>query len=296
MIVEKVSLWGEEKQAYYVKYLLEKSEEYWKDKRRPAMIVCPGGGYLMTSDREGEPVAMHYLNQGYQAFVLRYTSKDKGDSTYPNCLYDLAQMISLVRENAEEWNIDPDKIGIIGFSAGGHLCASLAAHWQDDFLREKLGKPSEQYRPNAVILGYPVLDFITQQEETKNDPTAEIVDPQWGHSKASFMKIADQALAGNDLSPERFYEVSPINHITEKVPPIFIWHTATDGLVYVTQSMKFAIALKHHNVPFELHIFEEGDHGLSLANEVTASHPGHIMNDVALWTEQADRFIKRHAW
>ena len=294
MICEKISLYAENEKIYYMKYLLDNSPEIEEGRMRPAMIVCPGGGYLVTSDREAEPVAMHYLNQGYQTFVLRYSTASTGGCVYQASLFDLCELMKVIREHAEEWHIDKDKIGIIGFSAGGHLCASLAVHWQDDFIREKFGAESEIFRPNAVILAYPVLDFIYQQSACEKDPGVHNIQLEDGGSLYEHMQKANKALAGDCISKERFKEISPIYYISKKIPPIFIWHTSRDDLVYVGNSLLFAHELEKSGMPFELHIFETGPHGMSLANKNSSHSEGLISEDVNKWTELADRFLKRH--
>lgn len=295
MNVEKCVLRPDNEKVYYTKYLIDNSPEIEADRKHPAMIVCPGGGYLFTSDREAEPVALYFLAQGYQAFVLRYTTADRGDATFPNSLFDLAEMIKLVRQNAEEWQVDPDKIAIIGFSAGGHLCASLSTFWDKEFLSQKLAVASSVLKPNAVIIGYPVVDYPYQEMMMMQDETANIVIPEHGGSKADFMKMANTAFVGADQSLERLQAVSPVYHVSGNTPPTFIWHTATDDLVYVGNSLNYAKKLEEYKVPFEMHIFEKGPHGMSLANIQTArnSNSPEADPDVAVWTELATKFLNR---
>ena len=122
---------------------------------RPAVVIFPGGGYDYTSDREAEPVANAYLAAGYSAFVVRYAVG--ADARHPHPLLDAAAAIALLRARAEEFHIDPQKIAVCGFSAGGHLAAHIGTQWHLPLLRDTLGGKSEDFRPNAMVLGYPVI-------------------------------------------------------------------------------------------------------------------------------------------
>lgn len=183
MLIEKIKLGDDCDYVNLQAYILDNSQEFNKDKKRPAVIICPGGAYLGTSDREAEPVAIRFATQGYHTFVLRYTtyftkllpdldSLPVGNkkSAYPQPLFDLAKAMIIVRENANKWFIDSDKIAICGFSAGGHLAASMGVHWQDEFLKEKFGVDSNILKPNAFILGYSVLDYKIMKEELEANP------------------------------------------------------------------------------------------------------------------------------
>ena len=137
-----------------VTYFLGNSPEIELDRRRPVVVICPGGAYSATSDREAEGIAMQFLGRGYHAAVLRYST---APARFPEALQQLALAVSMLRERAEEWHIDPDKIVVQGSSAGGHLAASLGVFWKKAFLSERLGKPSEAFRPNGLMLSYPVI-------------------------------------------------------------------------------------------------------------------------------------------
>ncbi len=203
-------------------YILDTSDEMPNMKIRPAVLVCPGGGYSYCSDREAEPVAMAFLAQGYNAFVLRY-SIGKGKAAFPRPLEDAEASLELIRANAEKWSIDKDKIAVIGFSAGGHLAAALAT----------MGR----VRPNAAILGY-----------------------------ACILSSMSEILAEPVPSLEEYVDI--------KTPPAFIFASSADTVVPIENSLKFAAALNESRVRFEMHIFEKGYHGFSLANPVVCSTKG----------------------
>ena len=138
--------------AKFVGYCLDNSEEIVPDRVRPSVLVIPGGGYEMTSDREAEPIAMQFLAAGFNAFVLRYSVKP---SVFPVALLEAADAMKMIREHAAEWHVDPEAIAVIGFSAGGHLAANLATSTSDDVL-EAHGYDPDAVRPNGLMLAYPV--------------------------------------------------------------------------------------------------------------------------------------------
>lgn len=199
-------------------YRLDESGEMPNAQVRPAVLVLPGGGYFMCSDREAEPIALVFLARGYHAFVLRYSVGP--ESTFPQPLHDAESALDLLRANATAWRLDPDRIAVCGFSAGGHLAAALGA----------LGR----VRPNALILGYPcILDSMSDVLATTIPSLDTRVDAQ--------------------------------------TPPTFLFTTANDALVPVANSLAFAAALDRARIPFELHVFQDGVHGLSLARPHTSS-------------------------
>ena len=142
---------AEKETASVTAYLLDWSVEERK-KVRPAVVVCPGGGYRFVSPREGEPVAMQYLSMGYHVFVLRYSV---APARFPTALWQLALLMSQIREHSEEWAVDPEKIVVSGFSAGGHLACSLGVFWNREFVYGPLGCDAKAIRPDGMILCYP---------------------------------------------------------------------------------------------------------------------------------------------
>ena len=298
MISEKIKLWDNE-DVTLTSYILDDSAEI-SLRKRPAMIICPGGWYLRTSDREAEPIAMKFASEGYNTFVLRYTTyynmsdldsnnqpKINKNSAYPKPLFDLAKAILTVRKNAEKYSIDTDKVFVCGFSAGGHLAASLGIHWDDNMLKEKFNVESELFKPNGMILGYPVTDYILMKE-LMEEATDEHLKESWELSGKSFF-------GKDNPSEEDFKSASPAYNVSSKTPPTFIWHTANDKTVDVRNSLNFASALSKYKIPYELHIFEDGVHGLSLCNEVTAREGKHINRECSIWINMAISWIKKYA-
>ncbi|MGX7713300.1 alpha/beta hydrolase [Enterococcus faecalis] len=292
MIINTEPLWDNDTNTNYVAYMMDNSDDIEKSRKHPAMIVCGGGGFMKITDKEKEPVALFFLNQGFQSFVLNYTTSSSEKGVYPNPLFDLAKMVLTIREHADEWNVDPDKICIIGFSAGGAVCASLATQWNEAFLSEKLSTNPEALKPNVAILGYPLLDFKYQKQEIENDKDEFL--KLVGMKKKDFLNVAMEAAAGKNPSEEYLMDISPVNHISSATPPIFLWGTADDKMIYVGQLIKFVDRLNDYKVPYEFHMFENGFHGSSLVNYNTKGSEEQLNTDIKIWTDLAVTFLKRH--
>ncbi|WP_026881176.1 alpha/beta hydrolase [Clostridium akagii] len=225
------------------------------DKKRGAVLICPGGGYNFTSPREAEPIALQFNAASYDAFVLNYSVNP---NLHPKPILDLSKAMNIIRENADKWNIDNNKIAVCGFSAGGHLAASLGVHWDKSYLN---GTP-KMNKPNALILGYPVI--------TSGD---------YAH-RGSF-----NCLLGKNPGESVLLDMSLEKHVSSITPPTFLWHTSNDGSVPVENTLLFANALSENKIPFELHIYPDGPHGLSLANEETEENGMGVFPHVATWMQ-----------
>ena len=242
---------GDGHRAFIECYLPSNFQSFSAGIKHPAMIVCPGGGYEGLSKREDEPVALQYLAANYATFILNYSVA--ADAGFPRCLFEALTAIKTVREHAEEWEIDADKIAMVGFSAGGHLTATVGAYWNSTIAEEALGDTA-QFKPNALVLSYPV-----------------ITSGEWAH-RGSF-----DCLVGEDASKDLLENVSIEKQVTASYPPTFLWHTATDGAVPVQNSILMANALADQEIPFELHIYPSGPHGLSLSDERTAKRENGVI-------------------
>lgn len=226
-------------------YIPSNSQEIDMNRKKPNIILCPGGGYGFTSDREAEPVALRFMAQGYNAFVLRYSV---APCRYPQQLLELSAAVAYVRRQCEVIQGDPEQVSVCGFSAGGHLAGSLGVLWQENFIQEQLGLKPEENKPNRLILSYPV-----------------ITGGEFAH-KGSF-----DNLLGPEASEIERAQLSLEKRVSTLTPPTFIWHTYQDAAVPVKNSLLFAEALTACDVPFELHIYTKGGHGLSLADASTAA-------------------------
>lgn len=230
-------------------YLLE-------GENRAAVIVCPGGGYEFRADHEGEPIALWLNTLGISAFVLRYRV---APYRYPNALSDAKRAMRTVRHRAAEFGLDPARIGILGFSAGGHLVSTAGTLY--DAGDANAADPIERLssRPDLLMLCYPVI--------TMQDP--------YTHQGSR------NALLGPDVSAEEIDSLSSELNVTADTPPTFLWHTSEDGAVPVENSLRFASALGRNGVPFDLHVYALGGHGMGMAEG--DEHVRHWTGQGASW-------------
>ncbi len=241
-------------------YILDNPDEINPERKRPFVLVCPGGGYAFRSAREGEPIAIKMNGYGFDAAVLSYSV---APMDFPAAFLDLCEAVRAVRANAAEWGVDPERVFVLGCSAGGHLAASLAVWWNTDVARRYLPYRARDIRPSGICLCYPVITSGAFRHEGS---------------------MANLLGKKND-TPETRNEVSIENLVNEDVPPVFIWHTETDEAVPVENSLLFAQALRAKRIPYELHVFARGPHGLSLATEETAREASQIAPECAVWPD-----------
>lgn len=266
MVHEKIKLnvEGSADYAAMYTYFLNLSPEIPVSKR-PTVVVCPGGAYAFTSDREAEPIAMRLNAVGINAVVVRYSV---APARFPTALLEVATAVKYIRKEGVKYGCDPDKIFVIGFSAGGHLTASYGNFWSKPFVAEAMGCESNLLRPNGQILSYPV---ISSGPYAHHDSIKNLLGERYEAEKES-------------MSLENF--------VTEDTPPTFIWHTLADDCVPVENSLFMVSALRKAGIKTEFHLFPEGGHGLSLCDEVTSNHPEQLMPHVAKWFDLAVEFIK----
>lgn len=225
--------------------------------KRPAVVVVPGGGYLACSimGGEGDETPAAFFTAGYQTFMLEYTVKmNAGDhpTAAPSALRDLGKAMMVIREHAEEWNVDPQRIAICGFSAGGHLCGMLATRWDDPILHGYFGIAPDVFRPQAAILCYPLTDYLEQKE----------LPDEMG-------PLSNMALFGTEApSPEQLLDQSPAHHISDKTPPIFLVHAMDDHLVTPLHTLNMVKACHEKGIPCEAHLFYQGGHGFGLGSDM----------------------------
>ncbi len=224
--------------------------------KRPCIIVCAGGGYGFTSEREAEPIALRFLPWGFNVFNITYSVSPH---RFPTQLCEIAALMELIYKNADEWNCNTEKIAIIGFSAGGHLAAHYSTMYNCKEVREFF---PESKSVNASVLCYPVIS----------------ADPDVAHM-GSF-----ENLLGHKPQSKQEEEYFSCNcQVDENTPPAFIWHTAADQVVPVQNSILYANALADNKIPFELHIYPYGQHGLSTCDKETYNEVTDIIKYSADW-------------
>jgi len=253
----KGKIFNSNQKPFITTYLLETNEKI------PLVIICPGGGYEHLSSRESEPIAKKMNELGFSAVVLNYSL---APMEFPAALCDLAETVALVRKNAEQWKVDTNKIVVCGFSAGGHLAASLGCYWKHGLLQGILPYKAEQIRPNFMLLCYPV---ITAEQGICHEGSIQNV-------------LGKNNLDNFDLRDF----VSLEKNVDSTFPPTFIWHTTEDESVPLENSLEMAKALRNSKIKFEYHIFQKGCHGLALATSETAKEDGTCQEkECAVWID-----------
>ena len=248
--------------AYLPDNLMEMGRQ---DQKHPCLLICPGGGYAMCSQREADPIAYHFLPEGYNVFVLNYSV---APSRFPTQLREVAAAMELIYRYAEEWHCDSTRVAIMGFSAGGHLAAQYSTCFDWPEVREAFpdSKPVQ-----ASILCYPVISAA----------------PEAAH-RGSFENLLGHA----SLNSEEISRFSCYLQVTEHTPPAFLWHTATDPVVPVRNSLLYSEALALHQVPFELHVYPAGGHGLATVDEQTNDHLEAAVTHAADWIGAAKKWLR----
>jgi acetyl esterase/lipase len=240
-----------------IAYALPKGE-----KPHPAIVVCPGGGYGgLAMDHEGHQIAKWLNGLGISAFICDYRHRGKGYG-HPAPMQDVQRAIRTVRHKAGEWGVNPTKIGVLGFSAGGHLASTAVTHF-DAGLPEGDAIAKTSCRPDFGVLCYPVIAF----------------EQSYTH------KGSQHNLIGKDADAKLIESLSNEKQVTSQTPPTFLWHTTEDKAVPPENSVVFYLALVKAGVPAELHIFEKGQHGIGLGR--TTKTPA-----AAEWTKACENWLK----
>lgn len=221
----------------------------------PAILICPGGGYENLCERaEGEPIARRFNELGFQAFVLDYRI---APDRFPAPLHDGIRALQMIRKNAAEWNVIPDRVAVCGFSAGGHLCGMLGTIGMQ--IAPEIGIDPADAKPDGLILSYAVLSMLPPNQHTGSRLN----------------------LLGEDAPEDLCRLCSPIFQVNGSTPPAFVWQTFHDSQVPYPNAIEFSKALMDRNIPCELHIYPLGDHGLQLG----------LGSDVESWSGDAARFL-----
>lgn len=259
MIYREIEIGG----AVLRTYVLSNYSNIDMQRRRALILICPGGGYHFCSEREAEAVAIRFNSLGYNAAVIYYTCNPTGEGhraegIFPKPQEELARAVAWIRCNADDLNTDPHKIAVLGFSAGGHLAASLGVFWPEYGIMS---------RPDALVLCYSV-----------------ITSGEYAH------KGSIDNLIGNRT--ELMDKVSLEKQVTAQTPPTFLWTTRTDQSVPYQNSTMFAEALTGCKVANRIHIYDDGVHGLSLGTREVMNPNRPVNLSVADWPERADAFLQ----
>jgi acetyl esterase/lipase len=232
------------------------------------MVICPGGGYGHLAAHEGKDYALWLNQHGVTCFVLKYRLGTNG-YRHPVMMWDGARAVRWVRAHSDDYKIDPHRVGMMGSSAGGHLTSTLMTHF--DFGNANSGDPIERQssRPDIGILCYPVITM-----------------GEFAHQPSKLN------LLGTNPPPELVTELSSELHVKTNTPPCFIWCTSEDKTVPPENTLMFAAALRKNHVPFDLHIYQKGPHGMGLGNHKDPHAPLHPWTTDCLFWLKAQNFVK----
>lgn len=238
-------------------YARESAGSVADDGNRWGVLILPGGGYGVVAPAEGEPVALAFLAAGVQAFVLNYSV---APARWPQAFLEEAAALAFLRKNADRYGVNPRRIAVCGFSAGGHLAGCLANLWGDPIIREKLGLAPADVRPDAAVLCYPVVSAALSAQG------------------ATFPN-----LLGTSQLSEEYAKLSLETSVTAANPPTFLWCTWEDGSVPMENTLLYAQTLRRAAVPFDLHVFQHGPHAMGLATPDCARDEAHHDGRAAGW-------------
>lgn len=296
MYTDVIRLYNDREDVTLTAYIQEDAEALLSGTGRPAVLICPGGAYMKCASQEAEPVALRFAAMGYHTFVLRYSTyfsldpegKFPEDSNavqyrehciYPAPIREIGHSFLIIQNLAKKWLIDTERIILCGFSAGAHNVALYAENWDKPVIYDYFNREKKLFRPAALILSYMAGDCYF--EEKSQDKERDL-----------FFRVSYMALAGKqELTEEDQAFFSPSRHVSASVPPVFLWATCADQTVSVKNTIKMEMALAEAGIPFECHIFEEGNHGLSLATQESAKTVKQIRPDVARWVELAETWL-----
>lgn len=263
MLYEKVKFDENDENAFLEVYAADKVGDFVRN----AILVIPGGGYsCVCSDREGEPIALAFLPHGYNAFVLHYSVSEK---PFPSHLIQASKAIKYIKDNAQRYNINPKKVFTVGFSAGGHLAATLGTMWDKKEIYDNIDMPYGYNAPTGMMLIYPVIS-----------------------AKYHEMSFNNLFLCDN-ISDTQVFESSIENSVSKNTVPAYILHTSNDEIVDVKNSLVLANALATNNIKFEMHIYPDAPHGVALGNKITECGVEKWCNpSIAKWIKNAVKWAE----
>lgn len=267
MKIEVIHLRPDQEEITMTAYIAEDTPEKRVPKRQ-AIIIFPGGGYDHLSWRESEPIAMKFYAEGINAFVVNYSILDK--ARFPNPLLDASLAVAYVRSHAEEYNIFPDQIYVIGFSAGGHMAGMIGTMWHHEEAKISPDMPYSLNRPDGMIICYGVITM----GEFSNEGSVE------------------QLCGTEHPDEETIKRVSIHTNVDDKTVPAFMWHCSNDWCVHIKNALLMARALADNSIPFEFKVYQKGPHGISVGTRFTAvESPTYINEYIAHWTDDAIRWV-----
>lgn len=291
MINKKIRLF-ESSDAVLTTYVLDDGEFIRSGIKRPAVVICPGGGYTYVSKNEGEPVALAYARRGYHAFVLDYSVKIQ--NPFPTALRELAKAMSIVRDNADKWLVDKNDISVIGFSAGGNLALSLGIYYNNNILTRDLELAGEQIKPNQLILGYPAVTM--HSKHGSQETPKEIIEMMEKGLIPDFRgpNIKEILLGKENPTKEEEESLNLLRYVNKSLPKTFIWGTYEDSVIPATDLLGLAAKMYELNIPCELHMFQKGPHGTSICDETMMNKKDIEGLSIPYWVELSLKWLEQN--
>lgn len=284
----RIMLQGDD--SYLNTYILDDGEYENKGKRHHAMIVCPGGGYSYCSRNEGEPVALFYNRHGYHAFVLNY---DCGiEHPFPTQLRQLAEAFAYVKSHVDEWLID--EIDVVGFSAGGNLALSLGCFYNKDYVMKGITEDPTYLKPNHIILGYPAVTLHPTRPKGVFPPEVIKLIDEGKLPDFRGPTIREILLGKENPTKEELESLNLLNYLHSDMPPVFVFGSYRDTVILPSDLTSLASKLVELNVPVELHLFANGNHGVSLCDETVKPKEEVDGLNMQKWPEMSLSFIERN--
>lgn len=298
MICERIPL-NDEGTAYLATYLLDPEYSYKTYRSWPAMVIVPGGGYIIKGTKEGEAVAAQFLARGFSCFVVQYDAyfydregmAEGQPNINPKAHYPLQELqvmkaLHIIHERAAEWAVDEEAIFTCGFSAGAHISGTVALRWDDPELTSQLPfePKGEELRPAGSILGYPMLSGdIATYGNAKRDVPGNIA---WQGDY-----ILDAVFGTTTPTAEQVAKTELVNYVSDKAAPLFVWHSIDDPVVDPIETTRLVLALQEAGVFCEYHLFSNGGHGLGCANAHYAKSEAEINQKIGRWLPMAETWI-----
>lgn len=278
-------------------YVPDPEVGYHLYRKRPGIILAPGGAYLIHATREKEGVALEFLAKGYNVFILEYSLgfssreiKESGakkldtNIRYPIPVLEMMEAIHYIKEHSNDFNLDPSRLFLLGFSAGAHLCASCGVFWNSpEFTNQLSFQPQqEELKVSGMILCYPLINPCPKKKFILNDPE----NPETALVNEFLFQTQTPSKKQRDA-------VNLAKHVDSMTIPTFIWHSVDDPIVYAADTTRFILALQENGVNCEYHLFDRGGHGLGLANKTYARTGDEIQPDIAVWTTLAQNWMEK---
>lgn len=297
MLIKTLKLWKDREDVELTTFLSMPEAFIANAEPKPAIIVCPGGAYQRCPRHgtEGDSVAMSFAADGYQAFVLEYSVQERaplGKTLFPAQLLDLGKAILTIRDHAKEWFVDSERIAIVGFSAGAHLCGMLATRWNDGLLETHFGVPAKVFKPLCAMLIYPITDYVVQEKFNHMHSNGLSDFPMVSKDGGNAFGDWNLTVFGcKEPDESALIDASPARHVTADCPPVFLAAAQNDNLVTAENSLLMASALQKAGIPYELHMFRYGDHGFGLGRNVIQPYRDDKVHACSQWVPQAKTFL-----